>query len=249
MLELVKSFLPEATRKRLRAWKRRVTTPAARFGTLRRLTPLSECWGFDRGIGQPIDRYYIEKFLAAHASDIRGQVVEVGGSEYTRNFGVANVAKSDIWHVSDCPGVTIRADLTSADHVPSDSFDCFVCAQTLQFIYDMPAAIQTIHRVLKPGGVALATFAGISKISPRDRDRYGEFWRVTTMSAKKLFEANFAPAQIEAFAFGNVLTAISFLHGLSSDELTRQELDHHDPCFEVIVAVRARKSSVVGDRL
>jgi hypothetical protein len=245
MLQRVKELLPESARRRLRTWKRRATTPAAQFGTLRRLTPLSNSWGFDRGIGQPIDRYYIEKFLGQHAKDVRGHVVEIGGSEYTRAFGGANVSESEIWHVSGCQGVTIKADLTSASQLASDRFDCFICTQTLQFIYDVPAAIRTIHRVLKPGAVALATFAGISKISPRDRDRYGEFWRVTSMSAARLFGDVFGTAHTEVSAYGNVLTAIAFLHGLSSDELSRSELDHNDPCFEVIVAVRATKNAQV----
>ncbi len=42
------------------------------FGDLRRLTPVSKEFGFERGL--PIDRYYIEKFLAEHTSDIQGRV-------------------------------------------------------------------------------------------------------------------------------------------------------------------------------
>src|SRR5690349_22309374 len=36
--------------------------------------PLSQSWGFDRGT--PIDRYFIESFLARHADAIRGRVLE-----------------------------------------------------------------------------------------------------------------------------------------------------------------------------
>ena len=45
-----------------------------RFGDLKRLTPISPKWGLDRG--RPIDRSYIESFLAQHASNIRGRVLE-----------------------------------------------------------------------------------------------------------------------------------------------------------------------------
>ena len=34
------------------------------IGTLRRLTPLSQHWGADRGT--PMDRYYVRRFLDAH---------------------------------------------------------------------------------------------------------------------------------------------------------------------------------------
>jgi len=38
-----------------------------------------------------------------------------------------------------------------------------VFTQTLHLIYDVRSAIRTLHRVLKPGGVLLATFPGISQ--------------------------------------------------------------------------------------
>jgi hypothetical protein len=40
-------------------------------------------------------------------------------------------------HVERHPGATIVGDLTRADHIPSDSFDCVNLTQTLQFIYDV----------------------------------------------------------------------------------------------------------------
>jgi hypothetical protein len=40
-----------------------------------------------------------------------------------------------------------------------------------------------------------------------------------------------------------VLSAAASLYGLSAADLTPEELDHCDPDFEVIVAVRAQKPS------
>ena len=42
------------------------------LGTIRRTTPLSDHWGRERGT--PVDRYYIERFLAAERDVIRGRV-------------------------------------------------------------------------------------------------------------------------------------------------------------------------------
>ncbi len=85
-----------------------------RFGDLRRLTPMSGAFGFDRG--QPVDRYYIEAFLNRHASDIRGRVLEVGDATYTRGFGGQLVSRSDVLHVNDSnPHATIVADLAKGD--------------------------------------------------------------------------------------------------------------------------------------
>jgi hypothetical protein len=40
-------------------------------------------------------------------------------------------------------------------------------------------------------------------------------------------------------SFGNVLTAIAFLHGLAAEELRPDELDHRDSEYDVVIAVRA----------
>ena len=51
-----------------------------RFGDLQRLSPISREFGLDRGL--PIDRFYMERFLAAHAHHIRGAVLEIGEPTY-----------------------------------------------------------------------------------------------------------------------------------------------------------------------
>ena len=58
------------------------------------------------------------------------------------------------------PQATIVADLTDAPHIPDDTFDCAIVTQTLQFVYDVRAAFATLHRILAPGGVLLATVPG-----------------------------------------------------------------------------------------
>ena len=81
------------------------------FGNLRRVTPISREFGFDRGL--PVDRYYIENFLTHHADDIRGRVLEIGDNSYTRRFGGDHVTKSDVLHVVEGnPQATIVGDLT-----------------------------------------------------------------------------------------------------------------------------------------
>jgi SAM-dependent methyltransferase len=199
-----------------------------RFGGLRRLQPTSRVFGFDRGFC--IDRHYIKKFLAAHAQDIQGHVLEIGDDAYTRKFGGEHVTKGDVLHVIEGnPKATIVTDLTCAHHILADTFDCIICTQTLQFIYDVQATLKTLYRILKPGGVLLATFPGISQISRYDMDRWGDYWRFTTLSALRLFEEVFPPEHVTVEAHGNVLTAIAFLHGLAAEELRQEELDYHDP--------------------
>jgi glycosyltransferase involved in cell wall biosynthesis len=232
---------------RTRVLRRDATTPppgAIHFGSFRRLTPMSRGFGWDRG-GLPVDRYYIEEFLARHVGDIRGHVLEVRDDAYTRRFGGDRVTRVDVLHpTSDNPKATIIADLTCAEQVPSDTFDCIVLTQVLPFILDVSAAIRTLHRILRPGGVVLATVPGITRISRYDMDRWGDYWRFTSLSARRLFEHEFPHGEVEVEAHGNVLAATGFLHGLASKELRPEELDQHDRDYEVLLTIRAVK----GDR-
>jgi SAM-dependent methyltransferase len=186
----------------------------------------------------------VERFLARHAGDVRGRVLEVGDDSYTRRFGGDRVAVSDVLHVTGGnPQATIVADLASADDVPSDAFDCVILTQTLHLIYDFRAAIRTVHRILRPGGVLLATFPGISQIS---RDEWSDrwYWAFNSRSARRLFEEVFPASRVQVEPHGNVLSAISFLQGLAAEELRRGELDHRDPQYEVLITVQAAKAEV-----
>jgi SAM-dependent methyltransferase len=206
------------------------------FGSFRRVKPISGQFGFDRG--RPIDRYYIENFLARHADDIQGRVLEIMNDSYTRKYGAGQVEISDVLDVAeDNPNATIVADLNHADHVQSDTFDCIIFTQTLQLIYDTRAAIRTLHRILKPGGVVLATFPGISQAKGGDW-----YWRFTPQSARRLFEEVFSGSNVEVETHGNVLAAISFLHGLAVEELRHQELDRVRPGYDVSITLRAVKA-------
>jgi SAM-dependent methyltransferase len=219
----------------------------ADFGSLRRVNPISFRFGYDRG--RPVDRYYIENFLAYHADDIKGRVLEIGDDSYTRQFGGGRVEIRDVLHVTEGnPRATIVADLTRADHVPSDAFDCIIFTQTLQFIYDVRLAIQTLRRILRPDGVLLATVPSIGRMLDPSQDEWDTqyYWAFTPASVRSLFEESFPATNVEVEAHGNVLTAISFLHGLAAEELREQELKSRTPGYEVIVTVRAVKPGAVA---
>ena len=210
-----------------------------RWGDLRRVTPISGNWGYDRG--QPVDRYYIENFLGSHATDIRGRVLEIGDDAYTRRFGGGKVRQSDVLNFrAGAPETTIVGDLCDAARIPSDAFDCIITTQTLQYVADPPAAARTLLHALRPGGVLLATFPGISQTYDAEwQDSW--YWAFTTPSAHLLFDEAFGADNVAIEGFGSVLTAISFLEGLASHELTSEELDARDPGYVVTITVRATK--------
>jgi SAM-dependent methyltransferase len=201
-------------------------------------TPVSTQWGFDRGT--PVDRWYIERFLAEHAGDIHGRALEVRNADYVERFG-RGVVRADVLDIDATnPSATIVADLTAADHVPAGLFDCFVLTQTLQFIYDVPAAIRHAHRLLAPGGVLLATVPVVSRIAPR----YGldvDYWRFTAAGCSRLFGDVFGPEQVEVRTDGNVLACMAFLEGAALEEIPTEKLAEDDPYHPLIVTVRAVK--------
>ena len=211
-----------------------------RFGNLRRLKPISSDYGNSRGL--EIDRYYIEKFLSEYSSDICGHVLEIKHSVYTAKYGGNRVTGSDVLHpVEGNPDATIVADLTKADHLPSNVYDAIIFTQTLQVIYDIRAVIATLYRLLKPGGVLLSTASGMAQLSLEDFDKWGEYWRFTSLSARLLFEEAFSAENVTVRSYGNVLAAISFLEGLAVEDLKKKELDAVDRSYEVLIAVRAVK--------
>ncbi|AFZ13624.1 Methyltransferase type 11 [Crinalium epipsammum PCC 9333] len=218
------------------------------WGDLRRLTPISAFWGLERG--QPLDRYYIEKFLVQNSRDIQGRVLEIGDNSYTRRFGGDRVTKSDILHaVEDNPLATIVGDLADAPQIPSDQFDCFILTQTLQYVYDLQRALKTIHRILKPGGVVLVTLPNLTPIVDPESEGSGWgsscwYWGFTLASAQRLFAEVFSPENVHVEPHGNVLAATAFLQGISTQELKQEELDECDPRYQVLITVRAVKREV-----
>jgi SAM-dependent methyltransferase len=203
--------------------------------------PISRDWGFDRGL--PIDRFYIERFLAQHGRDIRGAVLEFMDDDYTRRFGGERVAKIDVLDV--VPGnrqATIIADLTRPADLAPELFDCIICTQVLQMIFDVRSAVAQLYRLLRPGGVLLVTGSGISKVGRRlGVDPWGEYWRFTAQSLGLLLREAFPSEGVIVEAYGNVVAATGFLYGVAAEELPPDALTRQDADYEILVAGRAVK--------
>jgi SAM-dependent methyltransferase len=208
-----------------------------RFGSLRRTQPVDANYGYTRG--RPIDRYYIEAFLAERANDVRGAALEFQDTEYLRRFGGPAVTSMDVMNVeADYPGTTIAADVAVEAGLPVQRFDCIVCTGVVQLVYDIESAVRNLHRMLRPGGVLLATMPGISKLVREDVG-WADQWRLTSSSAKTLFGSVFGVDNVDVHWYGNPLVAISSLMGLATEDLKPHELDARHPEFEVLIAVRA----------
>jgi SAM-dependent methyltransferase len=213
-----------------------------RFGSLRRTSPISPVWGHERGV--PINRRYIERFLAEHAGDVAGRVLEVADDRYTVRFGGPRVSSSDVLHAAPGnPRATLVGDLAAGDHLPGGAFDCIILTQVMQYVRRADAAVRTLHRLLAPGGVVLATLPGLERLSPQDDASWGEYWRFTERSTRVLFAEVFGEANVAARSYGNAFAAVASLMGLAEQDVTAPELDAIDPSFPVILAVRAVKAA------
>jgi glycosyltransferase involved in cell wall biosynthesis len=237
---LAPGALDRGLRRRILRWRRSVAANhSPRFGGLRRTDPIGTKFGYDRG--KPLDRRYVERFLATYAADIRGRVLEVGDSTYTRRFGGEKVDQADVLNrFPGHPETNFVGDLAEGAGLPSDAFDCIVLTQTLHLLFDLPAAVSTLVRVLKPGGVLLVT---VPWISPIDRGEWGDtwYWSVSPQALERLLHGPFAGGEVAVASYGNVLAATAFLYGLAEHELQPDELDAHDPHCPVLVAGRAVK--------
>ena len=209
-----------------------------------KLEPISRLFGFDRG--KPIDRFYIEKFLSENSSLINGTVLEIGDNTYTLNYG-KKVTKSEILNYQPSENCTIVGDLSTGKNIPNANFDCIILTQTLQFIYDINSALQNAYNALKPGGTILLTASGISQISRYDMDRWGEFWRFTDASLKKVIEENTKNALVNVNYYGNVELAKAFLDGKACEDVPANLFEYNDKDYQVLLTAKITKPSKIGN--
>jgi peptidoglycan/xylan/chitin deacetylase (PgdA/CDA1 family) len=204
-----------------------------------RASPLSRDWGYERG--GPLDRFYIEQFLAAHAPDLRGAVLEVQEDEYTRRYGGTAVTRSDVVDLSSRnTTATIVSDLRYAPNIPDASYDCVVLTQTVHVIPAMAEVIAEVHRILRPGGVLLLTAPSVSRVC-LEYGRDGDFWRLTPAGARWLVESTFGDA-VAITSFGNAAAGSAFLQGSGRTEVPTRLLDVTDIYNPTLVGVRAVKA-------
>jgi SAM-dependent methyltransferase len=217
--------------------------------SFREINSLTRNFGYDRGL--PIDRFYISQFLGQHRQLVKGDVLEVAERTYATTFGQPD---SRPWILNYSPSVSSRDEeslvvtgtLTDIATLPASAFDCFICTQTLNSIYDLRKAVQTIRDILRPGGAALITLPGLAQLSSYDNERWGDFWRFTPASAARMFGEVFRDKgdSVEVFEFGNLVAAIGLLRGIAVEDIPDLELlKHKDPDYPVLTGVVVRKSA------
>lgn len=196
--------------------------------------PVSRVFGLDRGV--PIDRFYIETFLENESIKYdkgKMSVLEVGESKYSKRF-FPNSEHYVLNYKKDM-------DLTKPETLPQNRYDVFICTQTLNFVYDVRAAIRGCHALIRSGGVFLATVAGnISQVSKYDMDRWGDYWRFTYKSIDMLVKETFG-SDVQSYPYGNAMAATAFIQGLCLDDVDKELLNINDPEYAIVIGVVAKK--------
>jgi hypothetical protein len=205
-----------------------------RWGNLRRTRPFSEAYGFERGI--PIDRYYLHTFLEAHRQLITGDVLEVQGASYAERFG-HGLTRADSFDIDARFKPTYLCDFAHAGGViPDHAYDCLLLPNTLPHFRELDRCLAQALRVVRPGGVILASAAGVL---PLTRD-VPDYWRLTPDGWRETLTAAWPGATLDVRGRGNCLAAVGAQLGLALEELSPAELDVQDPRFPVLTTIYCR---------
>lgn len=210
----------------------------------RRLTPFRG----GRLPGTPIVTYYWSRFLERHRADIRGRALEVGSTFTLRRYGGGALTRVDALDLTPhSPEITVTADLSRADHLAADSFDCFVVPSTAHVIHDIRAALYHAIRILRPGGALLIDFPCLDYYFPRGLDMgtgrplFLHWWFTPIQVENLLLDVGLDRASYQIEVYGNLFTRIAYQLNMSAEELTGGELEHGDPGHPLLICVRAVK--------
>lgn len=197
--------------------------------------PVSLDYGYDRGL--PVDRRYIEKFLAAHAHAVRGKCMEVQDGTYLRRYGGDDVTRIDVLDINPANAkATIHGDLHDLHMVPDDSYDCIVLTQTLQALREPWRGVRELWRILAVGGTLLLTVPCLG----RESLDYEDCWRFMPEGLLSLFDDGIWRAEL--FRYGNALTGVGIWLGMAAEDLPERVWDvEGDPRWTCVLGVRAVK--------
>lgn len=197
--------------------------------------PVSDFYGYDRGA--PVDRLYIDAFLARHANRIHGHVAEIKDNTYARRFAAGHLSGVTVIDIDpNNPEATLIADLCQPLSLPAGTFDCIICTQTLQFLTEPATALDNMRNALRPGGTLLLAAPALSRISCGAPD--SDLWRVTPSGLKHLL--THWPGPVTVTGHGNLATCLAFLTGYAAGELPSEKLTApDDPRFPLLSCAAA----------
>ena len=210
----------------------------------RRTTPLHG----GGNVGTAIVRWYWSEFLGLHRERIRGHVLEIGDTYTVRHWGGDRITRADALDVTaHSPEVAVVADLSRAEHVPGEQYDCFLVQFTMHVIADAEAALFHAIRLLKPGGTLLVNFSCVDYQFPRGLDMatgatLWVHWCFTSVQVHNMLRrAGLSGDDYDLVTYGNLLARVAYQLNVQAEEMARHELEHRDEGHPVLICVRATR--------
>ena len=141
------------------------------------------------------------------AVPLAGRVLDVGGGDKAR-YRSQLPANIDYGSVNIDPAIAPTYTVAPGEPFPigDDVYDCCLCMNTLEHVYDARFVLSEIRRVLKPGGTAYITVPFIFRVHGHPDDYFRgttSWWRET------LSREGFDAAEICPLVWGRATTADS----------------------------------------
>jgi hypothetical protein len=203
------------------------------WGDLRRPQPMCASFGFQRGT--PIDRYYLQKFVAKIRHRIAGKVVEIGGNpQGPRAYGLSHVVEYVNVDLLPGPGVHLVGDVHDPSLLAQQSVGSIVIFNVLEHCVQPATVVDNMYRWLRPGGRVFCMVPNAQRIHECPAD----YWRMLPNALRWMFRA-FSRQEVQQY--GTLASLIASYMGISAEELSHHELDDFHPDYPVATCIAAYK--------
>lgn len=210
-----------------------VSVGAIDFGDLKRKLPFCPQFGHFRGT--PIDRYYLDKFVAEIRSEVKATTLEIGGSK--RNRELYKFTNATSYLAMDLAGseLDITGDAHDPEVIEEGSLDTIVLFNVLEHCERPWIVVDNLYRWLKPQGQVFCMVPNAQRVHRVPQD----YWRIFPDALNSLF-ARFPRRKL--YVYGNPLTTLAAYYGIAAEELSPEELDYYHPNYPVANCIHAEKT-------
>ncbi|MGR4854902.1 class I SAM-dependent methyltransferase [Streptomyces violaceus] len=203
------------------------------WGQLRRLTPICPDFGISRGT--PIDRHYLNQFIAEIRDLVQGDVVEIGGNDGNKDvYGFTRTSGYRGLDIREAPGVSLVGDAADPGIIPADSLDAIIAFNVLEHTARPWQVVDNMRQWLRKGGRAYCMVPSAQRLHGAPED----YWRPLPAALREMFGAW---SEQTVYQYGNPMSVIASLMGVAAEELDTLELSTYHPAYPVASCVVARK--------
>ena len=208
---------------------------AINFGDFKRLIPFCPEYGYTRG--EPIDRYYLNKFIEEIRDDVVGNTLEIGGNRLNRRlYNFMRTTSYRALDLSGGAGVDIIGDAHDSHIVPYNSLDSIIIFNVLEHCERPWVVVENIYNWLKDGGKVFCVVPNAQRVHKTPKD----FWRPLPDAMDSLF-AKFLIRK--SISYGNPIATVGSMMGIAAEELSSEELDSVNNEYPVVTCVFAQKAA------